>query len=40
METETEVKAGWRRWLVRALFESALIILSIIAALGVNEWRD
>jgi hypothetical protein len=40
MENEKEVKAGWRRWFVRALFESALIILSIIAALGVNEWRD
>ena len=40
MEDDNEVKAGWRRWLVRALFESALIILSIIAALAVNEWRD
>src|SRR5687768_13538348 len=40
MEDEKEVKTGWRRWLVRALFESALIILSIIAALAVNEWRD
>lgn len=41
MENETDVKSsGWRRWLVRALFESALIILSIIAALAVNEWRD
>jgi hypothetical protein len=40
MEDEKETKTGWRRWLVRALFESALIILSIIAALGVNEWRD
>ena len=40
MENETEEKKGWRRWLVRALFESALIILSIIAALAVNEWRD
>lgn len=37
---EREEKRGWRRWLVRALFESALIILSIIAALAVNEWRD
>jgi hypothetical protein len=31
---------GWRRWFVRALFESALIIVSIVAALAVNEWRD
>jgi hypothetical protein len=31
---------GWRRWLVRAFFESALIIVSIVVALGVNEWRD
>ena len=40
MEDEREEKRGWRRWLVRALFESALIILSIIAALAVNEWCD
>jgi hypothetical protein len=40
MEEEKAEKTAWRRWLVRALFESALIILSIIAALAVNEWRD
>src|SRR4030081_2071500 len=28
------------RWLPRALFESALIVFSILLALGVNEWRD
>lgn len=31
---------AWRRWLLRALFESALIVLSILLALAVNEWRD
>ena len=41
MEGTEQAKArGWRRWLVRALFESALIIVSIVVALGVNEWRD
>src|SRR4051794_10246982 len=29
-----------RRWLPRALFESFFIILSILVALGVNEWRE
>jgi hypothetical protein len=29
-----------RRWFVRALFESAVIIVSVVAALAVNEWRD
>ncbi|MFL6541160.1 MAG: hypothetical protein ACJ8HU_10370 [Chthoniobacterales bacterium] len=29
-----------RRWLPRALFESFLIILSILVALAVNEWRE
>jgi hypothetical protein len=29
-----------RRWLPRALFESGLIVLSILLALAVNEWRD
>ena len=28
------------RWLPRALFESFLIVLSILLALAVNEWRD
>lgn len=28
------------QWLPRALFESFLIVLSILAALAVNEWRD
>ncbi|MGZ5503698.1 MAG: hypothetical protein ACXWGY_03475 [Chthoniobacterales bacterium] len=28
------------RWLPRAFFESALIVLSILLALAVNEWRD
>ncbi len=27
-------------WLPRVLFESLLIILSILAALGLDEWRD
>ena len=32
--------AGWRRWIVRVVFESGLIVISIVVALGVNEWRD
>ena len=28
------------RWLPRALFESVFIVLSILLALAVNEWRD
>jgi hypothetical protein len=41
MRKDSELKgAGWRRWFVRALFESALIVVSIVAALAVNEWRD
>src|SRR5438105_15228312 len=32
--------AGWRRWIVRAIFQSGLIVISIVVALGVNEWRD
>jgi hypothetical protein len=27
-------------WLSRALFESALIVVSILVALGLDEWRD
>jgi len=27
-------------WLPKALFESALIVLSVLLALGVDEWRD
>src|SRR5947209_6348807 len=29
-----------RRWLPRALFESFFIVLSILVALAVNEWRE
>jgi hypothetical protein len=29
-----------RRWLPRALFESFLIVVSIVVALAVNEWRE
>ena len=28
------------RWMVRVVFESMLIVVSIVVALGVNEWRD
>jgi hypothetical protein len=28
------------RWVPRALFESFLIVISILLALAVNEWRD
>lgn len=28
------------QWLPKALFESALIVLSILAALAVDQWRD
>jgi hypothetical protein len=41
MENETQGKStGWRRWMVRVVFESMLIVVSIVVALGVNEWRD
>ncbi|HVF70157.1 MAG TPA: hypothetical protein VM940_00985 [Chthoniobacterales bacterium] len=40
MEDDMVGKSGWRRWLVRAVFEAALIVVSIVVALGVNEWRD
>ena len=41
MEDEVHGKgSGWRRWMFRAVFESVLIIVSIVVALGVNEWRD
>jgi hypothetical protein len=30
----------WRHWLVRALFESALIVFSVLVALTVDNWRD
>jgi len=40
MEEEHRNGRGWRLWFVRALFEAALIVLSIVAALAVNEWRD
>lgn len=40
MNEEQRATKGWQRWFVRALFESALIAVSIFAALAVNEWRD
>ena len=30
----------WRAWLPKALFEAALIVLSVLLALVVNEWRE
>jgi hypothetical protein len=30
----------WPAWLGRAAFESALIVFSVLLALGLNEWRD
>jgi len=27
-------------WLPRVLFESALIVVSILVALGLDEWRE
>lgn len=30
----------WRRWLPRALFESALIVLSILLALAASQWVE
>lgn len=30
----------WRHRVRRALFESALIVFSVLLALGLNEWRD
>lgn len=32
--------AGWRRWLPRALFEAGLIVLSVLLAFAVDEWRQ
>jgi len=31
---------GWRSWLPRVLAESALIVFSVLLALGVDEWRE
>lgn len=31
--------AHWRSWLPRALFESVLIVLSVLLALALDEWR-
>lgn len=33
-------RAGWRPWLGKALFESALIVLSVLLALTLDSWRD
>ena len=30
----------WRDWLPRVLFESALIVLSVLLALALNQWSD
>lgn len=30
----------WRTWLARVLFESLLIVLSVLLALAVDEWQD
>lgn len=40
MDEGSRQGSGWRSWFLRALFESALVIVSILAALAVNEWRD
>ena len=34
------VRRQWPRWLPRALFETALIVFSVLLALVLNEWRD
>jgi hypothetical protein len=31
--------SGWRAWMGRAVFESALIVFGILAGLAVNEWQ-
>lgn len=33
-------RARWPAWLPKALFEAALIVLSVLLALVVNEWRE
>jgi hypothetical protein len=38
-DVETARK-GWRPWLGKALFESALIVLSVLLALTLDSWRD
>jgi Tfp pilus assembly protein PilE len=30
----------WHAWLPKALFEAALIVLSVLLALAVDEWRE
>ena len=32
--------ARWRRWLPRAVFESVLIVFSVILALGLTNWAE
>ena len=34
------LRRHWPRWLPRAVFESALIVFSLLLALVLNEWRD
>ena len=39
-DTRRTARREWSRRLPRALFESALIIFSVLLALVLNEWRD
>jgi type II secretory pathway pseudopilin PulG len=34
------VRVKWPSWLPRVLFESALIVFSVLLALALDEWRD
>jgi type II secretory pathway pseudopilin PulG len=36
---ESARTSGWRAWMGRAVFESALIVFGILAGLAVNEWQ-
>lgn len=37
---EPKTRPEWRGWAVRAAFESALIVFSVILALAVTNWAD
>jgi hypothetical protein len=39
VETKAPVRIRLRSWLPRAMFESSLIVFSVLLALALNEWR-
>ena len=40
VSTVRKTAVRWRRWLPRALFESALIIFSVVLALALTNWAE